>query len=290
LTYPFRFVSLWDMLELPSSEILHAYQGICTLIQMLQEKREKFQIAEVSAVDCDRDLMLLAEHAAALDLPLTLKSIREVNKIWAQGEHTGSTRAFSVIHAHELHSKMSQFTHRMRDEYTTRVFLAVPYGMAKFYSDPKTYFGDKAWSQFPAQGQFEMEEACRCFALARSTAAAFHLMRLMEVAIGAVRKCLGLPDPIKPAQRNWGVILKAIKDEIDARNAKGGPGWAKTLDRSFFDEAYLLLTAVKDTWRNSTMHVENKYNEEEVENILGTVRAFVRKLATRMDEDGQPKA
>jgi HEPN domain-containing protein len=191
---------------------------------------------------------------------------------------------------HDLYRYIDDFTRKIRDEYTTRVFLGVPYGRAKYYSDPKAFFGAQAWNAFPTNGQFEMEEACRSFALGRSTAAVFHIMRLLEAAIGAIRSSLNLAPPIKAAERNWGVILKKIKDELDVRNDKRGKGWGNPLDRSFFDEVYLLLSAVRDTWRNPTMHVENKYTEEEAENILGTARAFVRKVASRMDEGGEPKA
>lgn len=288
--YPFRFVSLWEMLELKGSEVLHSFQIIATLHQSLQGHNGQFKAAEVSVIEMNEALEVLEEHAASLGLPLTLKSLKEIRKVWDASTEVPEGRVWNRMQAFELHSKMGQFTHRIRDEYTTRVFLAVPYGMAKYYSDPKAFFGDSAWNAFPTDGQYEMEEACRSFALARSTACVFHLMRLMEVAIGAVRKSLGIPDPIKPQQRNWALILKSVKDAIDARNAKGGPGWANPLDRSLFDEFYLLLSAVKDTWRNSTMHVENKYNEEEAENIMTTVRAFVRKVAARMDESGEPKA
>jgi hypothetical protein len=278
------------MLELRGSDVLNSFQMLSTLHQSLQGHKGVLQLAEVSCTEMDEALATLEEHAASLELPLTLKSIKQVRKIWDGAAKTANGRQWQFLEAHDLHGKMGQFTHRIRDEYTTRVFLAVPYGMAKYYSSPQEVFGPKVWAAFPTHGQFEMEEACRCFALARHTAAVFHLMRLMEVAITAVRESLGIPDPIKPAGRNWGAILKSIKESgIDPRNVKGGPGWNDPLDRSLFDELYLLLTAVKDTWRNTTMHVENKYGEEEAETILMSVRTFVRKVAGRMDESGDPK-
>lgn len=291
MTYPFRFVSLWEMLELNGSEILNAFQVIANLHQRLAGVQSGLQLVEPSAVEFEEALDLLEAHAAALDLPLTLKNLRDVRKTWEKAATTPKGRVFDLTQTFQLSTKTGTFTQRMRDEYSTRVFLAVPYGMAKYYSSPQDVFGKKAWDAFPTQGQFEMEEACRSFALARSTATVFHLMRLMEVAITAVRKSLGIADPIKPSQRNWGIILDRIKKEgIDSRNAKGGPGWKDPLDRSLFDELYLLLTAVKDTWRNKTMHVENKYTEDEAEHILVGVRAFVRKVAARMDENGEPNA
>jgi DNA topoisomerase IA len=50
-----------------------------------------------------------------------------------------------------------------------------------------------------------------------------------------------------------------------------------------------MMDAVKDAWRNATMHVENKYTEEEARRIYDAVRGFMMKLASRMDEQGMPK-
>jgi hypothetical protein len=38
------------------------------------------------------------------------------------------------------------------------------------------------------------------------------------------------------------------------------------------------------------MHVESKYTDEEAEHILVAVKGFMKKLASRMDEEGNPKA
>src|SRR5271170_1621727 len=49
------------------------------------------------------------------------------------------------------------------------------------------------------------------------------------------------------------------------------------------------LDAVRVAWRNTTMHVENKYTQEEAENIFIAVKGFMKKLASRCDENGDPK-
>jgi hypothetical protein len=112
-------------------------------------------------------------------------------------------------------------------------------------------------------------------------------MRAMEIGLQAARKCLGIPDPIKDAERNWGVILRKLKEEMERRDKAGQ--WSGA-DKSFFSEVYVSLDAVRNVWRNATMHVESKYLPQEAEHILVAVGAFMRKLASRMDENGDPKA
>jgi hypothetical protein len=44
------------------------------------------------------------------------------------------------------------------------------------------------------------------------------------------------------------------------------------------------LRAVKDAWRNPTMHVRIAYDEEESRDVWNTVRVFMRHLATKLEE------
>jgi hypothetical protein len=118
----------------------------------------------------------------------------------------------------------------------------------------------------------------------------FHLMRILEIGLEAARRCLGIPDPSKPAERNWGAVLKKIQEGIQARNAAQPQGWQHAEDKDFFTGAYALLDNVRNVWRNATMHVKVKYTEEEADNIFRAVRVFMKKLASRLDESGKPFA
>jgi hypothetical protein len=116
-------------------------------------------------------------------------------------------------------------------------------------------------------------------------------MRMMEIGVRAVARCLGIPDPTRAADRNWGNILRAIKNDLDAHGgAAPTKVWKVAGDKEFFEGAYASLDAVRVAWRNTTMHVENKYTDDEVEHILVAVKGFMMKLASRCDENGDPKA
>jgi hypothetical protein len=127
-----------------------------------------------------------------------------------------------------------------------------------------------------------MDEAGKCLGLGRSTASVFHLMRVLEVALHAVYKCLGISIPLLGTDRNWGVIINRIRDNIKARGHFS--------EKDLFQELYALLDAVKDAWRNGTMHVEDKKTEDEAETIFIAVRSFMKKVSSRMDETGDPLA
>jgi len=135
---------------------------------------------------------------------------------------------------------------------------------------------------------YDLEEACKCLAMARSTASVFHLMRIMEVLLRAIHACLGLPSP-SGSDKNWGSMLQAIKATMTARNSNANAGWAAG-DRQFFEDLYASIDAVRVAWRNTTMHIERRYDNDEAHHLLQVVKALSKKLANRCDEDGKPFA
>jgi hypothetical protein len=136
--------------------------------------------------------------------------------------------------------------------------------------------------------EYEVEECSKCLALGRSTASAFHSIRCLEAGIRAISRCLSIPDPARASDRNWGQMLNAIKTEIDRR----WPGSSTRMsgDGEFFDSAYAALAAMQNPWRNATMHLDQKYTPDEAMHVMHVVMGFMRKLAFRMDENGEQKA
>lgn len=160
-----------------------------------------------------------------------------------------------------------------------------------YYNPTRPLFGPNVATKFQTTAAFEIDEAAKCLALGRPTAAVFHLMRLMEIGIRAVSRCLGIPDPTRPAERNWGYILREIKNDLAARGGNAPTKtWTTAGDGEFFEGAYASLDAVRVAWRNTTMHVERKYTDDEAEHIFVAVRGFMSQLASRCDENGDPKA
>ncbi|SRR6266849_504177 len=176
----------------------------------------------------------------------------------------------------------------MKRELSLVTLFVLPAKACAYFEPESPFFGNEFESKFPS-AVYELDEAAKCIALMRDTACVFHLMRIMEIGIQAVRASLGIPSPIKDSERNWGKILEKIKEEMGRRSAAKPLEWNAN-DKEFFAEAYASLDAVRVAWRNTTMHVENKYTEDEAEHIFGAVRGFMKKLASRMDEQGQPLA
>lgn len=155
----------------------------------------------------------------------------------------------------------------------------------KLLGSPVELLGEPTASRFTSVW-YDCEEAAKCICLHRPTAAVFHCMRMLEIGIKAFSTRLGIPDPIKPAERNWGIFLREIKNKIDATysSEKRMPG----SEGAFMEALYCTLDAVKNPWRNEVMHVEGVYTEAEAGFILLNTVTFIQKMATGFDEKGDP--
>jgi hypothetical protein len=187
----------------------------------------------------------------------------------------------------DFRSALAMSYRLLNNELGLHLFLHVDFHDKKLFEPKKPLFGADVEEKF-LSCIYEIQEAAKCLALGRSTAAAMHSIRCLEAGIRALSRSLGISDPTRASDRNWGKVLGTVKDEIDRR----WPGASLRMfgDGEFFDNAYAGLAAMQNPWRNATMHLDQKYTLDEARNIFETVKGFMQKIASRMDEDGKPLA
>ena len=174
---------------------------------------------------------------------------------------------------------------RIRDEVKKTYAFCLNHLEAAFFNPATPLLGEEVARKFESAA-FDIDEAGKCHALGRSTAAVFHAFRVLEIGIIAVAQCLSVPDLDKPRMKNWGFILDAIEKAIKRH-------WPKEADRDtgdgeLFWEVYTLMLAIKAP-RNRTMHPRRKYTEQEADRMLRVIGDVMMRLATRIDEKGEPK-
>jgi hypothetical protein len=247
-----------------------------------EDKPKEISLDPVVAGTATENLSELVTALAAVHAPLSIMAAEKLKK--EIGRHKDEHDPFTYG---DLEQAYAALYSRIRDELSLVKLLAVKPDREKYYAPTVPIFGTVVAAKFPIAA-FDIDEACKSFALDRSTAAVFHLMRVLEIGIRALARALQIPDPLKPAERNWGVILKEIWTGIE----KKWPTSASRMhgDGALFEGLHASLDAVKNPWRNATMHVETKYTDDEAEHILIAVRGFMKKLASRMDEEGKPLA
>lgn len=180
----------------------------------------------------------------------------------------------------DLASDSRDIFERLNDELDSRLFLAIDSMHVSYYTSFMDGWGNVNIRFSSITG--DIEESSKCFALNRYTAVVFHLMRIMEVGL----RVLGdtLHDPSLDPKRNptWDRILQRCRTELAKPLAQRSPEWQQ--DEPFFSGTSARLMAVKDAWRNPTMHIERMYTEETALDVFNHVQAFMRHLATKLKE------
>jgi hypothetical protein len=179
-----------------------------------------------------------------------------------------------------LTQALLELRHRLEDDLESHDFYAVE--KQEYYLKPDL-FGIAVFNSFPSANE-DISEAGTCLALGRATACVMHLMRAVEVALGALATAVGVTK-----QNDWGAYLREIGKTLDRRAETSG---ARSDDEQFYAEAAHNFDRMRRAWRNPTMHPEKTYSPERAEEILQATKSFMAHLATRISEvaPDDPKA
>lgn len=312
-----ELVSLWDMLEFKAEPFLILIKGLETLRFSLAtqpffcihkkltslnfDNQKGFRLissffgcnffkeakilkdeAEKNANDMDSTIIDMLdeslndamEQCKILGLNISLKLIEDINKKFKEDDIRPDIRDIGEI------------INRVKHEISSNLFLALPSESQKYY-DPQEPFGKDVSLKFSSL-IYDIDEAHKCYALERNTASVYHSVRCLEGGLKALYRCMGIPEPSKGSQKNWNFILEEIDKSIKVK-------WPSATDKMHDDYivisgVYAALSAMKDPYRNPTMHLDSKYYSEDALRYLQMVKGFMCRVAERMDEQGLPKA
>lgn len=271
-------VSLAEMLELNASHFLAAIKELRRLNTVLEENQwddsEKLQPETRHG---------LAQNVAAL---MEASQVVQGRIAWVSAKRLFDglkdiEREFTVG---RLRAALGEIESRFADEMQFVKFYVVAGEKLILMEGADRLLGQPAADLYPSVW-FDCEEAALCLAFGRSTACVFHCMRMLEIAIRALHRRLGMAEIEKPSERNWGVMLREIKNAMDELHPPG-----KRLPHSegaFLENIFTTLDAIKNPWRNATMHVDRIYTDQEANHILQCTATLIQRMAEGFDESGE---
>jgi len=166
---------------------------------------------------------------------------------------------------------------RALDELNGRCLLMVTLDTADAYEHPEI-----GW-ELPIQAfhssETDIAEAQRCYALDRSTACVFHLMRALESPLKTLATELGI---VKHSP-TWEAYLSSMTDQIKKKFPDKTKAHADK--REYFTSLEGQLRAIKTAWRNPTMHgIAKLYTPGMAHELIILVRAFMRHAGEELCE------
>lgn len=170
---------------------------------------------------------------------------------------------------------------RIDDELKGRTFFLILQDKIKYFNEPWVSFGQSIVEKFPSLSR-DIEEAGKSYAAGRNPACVFHLMRIMEAGLRALGKSLSIPSLDPQLNPSWERILDKCNEELNKPIKDRCAEWKA--DNDFFSQASANLLAVKNAWRNPTMHVGIDYSDDVALDIYNAARGFMRHLATKLSE------
>jgi hypothetical protein len=264
------------MLEMNAGKLIADFNmvaGIGQTMRIIEAQRQEMALQRSAIVElraCAQGITdqcsnigLLVSAGAARDLAGWVDKLLEFHK---------ATTAEMLQIPPEIRGRIQAYATEvqttLKREASTRNFLVIPALMVRLYEPDEPLFGADVEAKFANMSE-DIAEAGKCLSLERPTAAVFHLMRVMELAVRRLGDELSVP---LVDEKNWQVILDGVNKAIKSLDHKE----QRTKD---FASAASHLYAVKVAWRNEVMHPKQTYTQEQASAIFESAKVFVSELA-----------
>jgi hypothetical protein len=172
----------------------------------------------------------------------------------------------------------TEFIERLVDEGYASVFFALSPRESNLFRAPRQGW-TVAIERFPSIVD-DVEEASKCLALSRYTAAVFHSVQIIEAGLIELGGFLKVSDP----QSGWTAVALSLKKIIE-RSHKDRTRFERK-NFKFLEQIYGTIEGLKNAWRNKISHAHGKmtvmtvdFSPDVAEEILFASRAFMRRLA-----------
>jgi hypothetical protein len=176
---------------------------------------------------------------------------------------------------------MKELVSRTQDELKSKLFFFVAVEDAPYYIEPL-----KGWTEvverFP-DAISDIEEANKCFALARYAAAVFHSVQVVEHGMIALGRLLKVKDPRPGFTATSNELTRILNIPYTRR--------PRTMQRrsAFLEQVQGVIAPLQTAWRNKINHADGKltvltadFTPEIAQEILVATRSLMRRLATDM--------
>jgi hypothetical protein len=275
--------------EAPSWEI--GLSHLWSLFDMLQKYAEDF-------VEIGRSIQSIVGHISTIVAPndkLNDKELLIINvnlaKIMAHALTLQMHVSFGLMHGtykkyelsaptwNEISVEMEFISRAINAELKTKMlFFILPH--RELYFLGKNLLSDETLEKYPST-KWDIEEAGKCFATERFTAAVHHLMRVAEYGLVSFAEFCKVKNKDRA---NWNKALNEIESAI--RDHKH-PNYIQNMtkeDEQFYTEAAAWLRNVKTAWRNPVSHIPTVYDEPKALELFGAIKSLMHHLSMRFKE------
>jgi hypothetical protein len=149
-----------------------------------------------------------------------------------------------------------------------KAFVTSPkrWDVERLLTDPGSMFGEGVYEKLDSHAAYDFEEACKCIAFERPTAAAFHNMRGTEATLRAFYCYTVRRKRLAKEKQMWGPML----DQLKGRSI---PPPKALLDN---------LDSIRFNFRNPTQHPDEIHTIDSAQDLLGLTIPAVNEMVALM--------
>lgn len=281
---PRKLISLWDMIQILAVGLTHNWQWL------RGEKNNAWEMHHVgqktpTQIDLNRLKGLLVNGNGMLkgwlyycELLEMDKSEGRINHFFGQLNISNHTPSFDVIH-----SELMGLENAIWEELLDKKLVYIPASSTNFFEQDKL-FGEIIYNAFP-EARHDIKDAGNCIASDLSTAAVFHLMRVVELGLRKLASRLKSKTLIKKLKQTkipielgtWDEIISTLETKLDGlRKLTRSPKREQEIETC--NELLKEFRSVKDLWRNKVMHTRAIYDAAQARSAFNHVCNFMQKI------------
>jgi len=204
------------------------------------------------------------DYLDEFNLGVTKRAAYDLADVWDEFSELPEGHALTAAEASRLAGVMDDLRRTLFAEADGNLAYIVGekrLDTVKLVSDVSSLFARGVFEVLPEVAQYDFEEAGKCVAFERSTAAAFHLLRGTEDVLRAFY--CGIVRQRRVSPLVWGPMV----DGLRARRSPPPAELLRNLDNS------------RLSFRNPTQHPEKIYDIDEVQDLFGLSVDVVNRMA-----------
>jgi len=266
-----RLISWWDMNKFGASVFMTASAMLMRAIRHVEDHQHE-GLHHLNAEVPYGTFTEIAGLLESIGCHISAGGLRRVQSDLENGS------VLSIV----LAARLCEIGEAMQDEMKSHLFFWVPAERAKFHDQTgETLLGEECLKRFPnADLGKEAERAMRCYAFGEWTACGFHMVRIGDAGVKAFAAAIKYPK----SNSSWGQIYDEFKKQRDLPRPNRPPHWAGDKEQ-FLESMADMLCAIKP-YRDETAHFKKVYDDKEAEHMVSSIPAFMRQLASQIDEEG----
>jgi len=277
--WPDGLWSLWDMVNLQLGQMIEIFRrlevNLLTLKSLNDDGDGSERISEINGAAIQGNVRLLK---------VLLKETGDkhidhsIDQLWSAIGHCKNNA--------QIYAKMEVLYQSLRVSFSDRLAYCYPKDKGDIFRRWKDDW-DIVYTNF-ASARLDIVEGIDCYALGHNMACVFHMARVGEIglrAIGRERGIQSLKGGVPIEWATWGQVLQEIepKTEDIRKNEPKGPKKEHALQ--FYNTVLSNLRAIRNLYRDPTMHFRDNYDDGEAQSAIFRVRSLMTMLSSKLDEN-----